>query len=86
MARIIGYLLLFGLIIAALKIALAVGVFIAIIIGLITRPKETIGMVAFLAILSLIGKFPGPSLAVIAVLGLVALFVKVRKSAPPPDP
>ena len=87
MARLTGYLLLFGLIVAVVRITLLLGLLLAFVIGLFTRPIETISVVAFLIILSLIGKFPVPSLAIIAVVGLVTIFVKAGKSAPPPpDP
>lgn len=76
MWRIIGALLLVGLIVVAVKVAILL-LFLA---GLIFRTKETIGLIAILAVFALLAKYPVAGFALIGVLVLIAI-IRAAKSS-----
>lgn len=75
MAQIIGFLILIAVAVVALKVALIVGFFVA----LIFRPKETIGLIIVLGVLALFRNYPVASIAV-GVLGTLAIVCMNKKA------
>lgn len=75
MAQIIGFLILIAVAVVALKVALIVGFFVA----LIFRPKETIGLVIVLGVLALFRNYPVASIAV-GIIGTIAI-IRMKKKA-----
>jgi hypothetical protein len=75
MAQIIGFLILIAVAVMALKVALVLGFFVA----LIFRPKETIGLIIVLGVLALFRNYPVASIAV-GVIGTIAI-VRINKKA-----
>ncbi len=75
MAQIIGFLILIAVAVVALKIAIVLGFFVA----LIFRPKETIGLVIALGVLALFRNYPVASIAV-GVIGTIVI-VRIKKKA-----
>ncbi|MBO9722989.1 MAG: hypothetical protein J7530_01305 [Novosphingobium sp.] len=73
--NIIGYLfagfLILGLIGAAVKLLVILAI-AGVIIGFIVNPRETIGMIALLAIIGLVTRFPLPGAMIILALCIVA--------------
>lgn len=75
MAQIIGFLILIAVAVVALKVALVIGFFVALIV----RPKETIGLIIVLGVLTLFRNYPVASIAV-GVIGTIAI-VRINKRA-----
>lgn len=82
MLRVIGYILLFGAIVVAIKIAIAVAIMFAIVLGLLSRPKETIGLLVLLLVWNLIHYRPVLGLTVLGILIAAAILLPTRKSDP----
>jgi hypothetical protein len=76
MAQIIGFLILIAVAVVALKVALVIGFFVALIV----RPKETIGLIIVLGVLALFRNYPVASIAV-GVIGTIAIVQINKKSA-----
>lgn len=82
--KIIGYLLAGFLILAAFQAVLTVltySIIASIVIGLITRPWETIGMLTAVVVLGLVSRYPLPGALLILALCIVAAISKslIRK-------
>ena len=77
MARIIGALMLVGLMVVALKVA----IFVTIIVCLMRWPKETIAVLVAVAAINLIARYP---LAAGIPVGLLTLFGVCKLMAKPP--
>lgn len=79
--KVIGYLfagfLILGLIGAAVKLLVILAIAGAII-GFIVNPRESIGMIALLAIIGLVTRFPLPGAMVILALCLAAAIPKTQ--------
>lgn len=71
-----GFLIL-GLIGAAVKLLVILAI-AGVIIGFIAHPRETIGLIALLAIIGLVTRFPLPGAMVILALCLVAAIPKTE--------
>ena len=54
-------------------VALAIVLVLAILWGAYYRPAELFGLLAFSLVAHLLGKIPGPALALLAFVGLMAL-------------
>jgi len=86
--KIIGYLfagfLILGLIGAAVKLLVILAV-AGVVIGFIVNPRESIGMIALLAIIGLVTRFPLPGAMIILTLCIVGTMTKAgSRSIPPP--
>lgn len=81
--RILGALMIAGLVIAALKVA----IILIVLAGLIFRTKETVAVLLVLGILSLIAHFPWVFAGLLGVAGIVAIYRAVTKPKllPPPS-
>lgn len=80
MARIIGALLLIGLMVVAIKVA----IFVAIIVCLMRWPKETIAVLGAMLVITLAGRYPivaGIPIGIIVLIGIYRVMAK-----PPDDP
>ena len=77
--KIIGYLfagfLILGLIGAAIKLLVILAI-AGVVIGFIVHPRESIGMIALLAIIGLVTRFPLPGALLILALCIVAAMPK----------
>lgn len=80
MVRIIAALVMVGMAILAIKIA----IFVAIIVGLIRWPKETIGVVAMLFMTTMAGRYPIAVGIPFGILMVVGIYRAINK--PPDDP
>lgn len=78
MMRIILAFLLFGMIIAAAKLAILV----LVLVGLIFRTKETIGLLLVGGTITLIGKYPLIGWSLLAVVIVAAIAKAVRSYTP----
>ena len=77
--RLIGYLLVASVALAALKVAVHVVAFtiLALLIWFgITRPHDTLNFVGMFVVVGLIGHYPAAGLIVFGALALVALLSK----------
>ena len=97
--RLLGQIFLVCLIIAALQgvlAVLAVGIALALVVGIIWRPAETISLLLFLLLLEALGRWPLATVGSLASLGGVLLIASRAKRAragaeqpvallPPPD-
>lgn len=68
-------LLVFFLIVGAAVVALKIAIIMIFLVGLIWRPKETIGLIVVLGAFALLNNYPAP---IIGGLGLLALVALVR--------
>lgn len=79
--RLLGLLLaaflILGLIGAAIKLLVILAI-TGVIIGFIVNPRESIGMIALLAIIGLVTRFPLPGAMVILALCLAAAIPKTQ--------
>ncbi|QSR17179.1 hypothetical protein [Novosphingobium sp. KA1] len=77
--QVIGYLLagflILGLIGAAVKLLVILAI-AGVIIGFIVNPRESIGMIALLAIIGLVTRFPLPGAMIILALCIVGTMSK----------
>lgn len=77
--KIIGYLfvgcLILGLIGAAVKLLVILAI-AGVVIGFIVNPRESIGMIALLAIISFVSRFPLPGALLVLALCIVAVMPK----------
>jgi hypothetical protein len=76
MVQIIGFLMIIAVAILAIKVALIMVFFI----GIIFRPKETIGLILVLGVLALLRNYPVPSLLV-GIIGTAGIIYMNRKAA-----
>jgi hypothetical protein len=76
MVQILGFLMLMAVAVLAIKVALIMVFFI----GIIFRPKETIGLIIVLGVLALLRNYPIPSILV-GVLGTAGIIYMNRKAA-----
>jgi hypothetical protein len=84
MRKFLGYFFLAGLAIYALQLALAaalVAMGISVVVGLIFRPKETVGTVAFLVIMGMLGKYPIPTIIFLSLVIVGNLLMPEKKAA-----
>lgn len=77
MMRVIGAIMLVGLMVVAIKVA----IFVGIIVALLRWPKETVAVLAAMAILHLIAHYP---VAAGIPFGIIALFGFCKLMAKPP--
>lgn len=78
MWRFLGYFLLACLVIYIIQLFMVVGLVLLVIAGLIFRPRETIGLIAILGYIRLLGAFPMPTLLGTAVLVTILLVLKAK--------
>lgn len=76
MAQIIGFLMIIAVAILAIKVALVMVLFI----GIIFRPKETIGLILVLGVLALFRNYPVPSILT-GIIGTAGIIYMNRKAA-----
>lgn len=80
-------LLVFFLIVGAAVVALKIAIIMIFLVGLIWRPKETIGLIVVLGAFALLRNYPGPIIGGLVVLALIALVRSLRgkrNGSPPP--
>jgi len=73
MWKIFGFVVIFGLAMALLKIAFL----FLFIVGVLFKPWETVGVVAIFALLWLIQQFPAAAFGVLAILLIVGAWRKI---------
>lgn len=84
--RIIGCLLLSVLVLAAFQAALTVltyWIIASIVIGLITRPFEMIGMLTAVVVLGIVSRYPLPGALLILAICVVAAMPNGQSVTPP---
>ncbi|QDK34014.1 hypothetical protein DM450_14775 [Sphingomonas sp. IC081] len=84
--KIIGYLLGACLILAAFQAALTVltyWIIGSLVIGLITRPWETIGMLTAVVVLGMVSRYPLPGALLILAICIVAAMPNREGVTPP---
>lgn len=57
----------------AVAAALAIAVLLALICGLLTQPRETVGMIALAAALTAFGQYPLPCIGLLVLLTLAKI-------------
>ena len=89
--RLLGQILLACLLIAVLQgilAVIAIGIVLALIVGLIWRPAETIGLLIVLGLITALQTYPwmtiGVSLAIVCVLLIAGKRLPADPSEPPP--
>lgn len=78
MVRVFAFFLLLGLAYLAIQVA----IFVAVIVGLLRRPKETISVLIALFLLNLVGRYPIAAGIPVGIILLVGICVVMLK----PDP
>ena len=81
MWKIIGFILLIGLLTVAVQVAIAL-LFLA---GLIFRTKETVGLIIILGAFALLSAFPVIGLGLLAVMIVAAIVKAVRNADKEPE-
>lgn len=81
MVRIIGAMMLVGLMVVALKVA----AFVAIVISLMRWPKETFAVLAAILVINLVARYPLAAGIPAGLLTLIAV-IRVMTKPPPDDP
>lgn len=76
MVQIIGFLVIIAVAVLAIKVALIIVFFI----GIVFRPKETIGLILVLGVLALLRNYPVPSLLA-GIVGTAGIIYMNRKAA-----
>lgn len=77
-----GFLLGTCLFLAAVKamaMAIALGIILAVIIGAITKPRETLALLAFFVLINLIDRSPTTFLIAVAAIGGLRLLLEARR-------
>ncbi|GLK43790.1 MULTISPECIES: hypothetical protein [Novosphingobium] len=83
--KIAGFLFAGFLILAAFQAALTVLTYFiigSIVIGLITRPWETIGMLTAIVVLGLVSRYPLPGALLLLAVCIVAAMAKAESRTP----
>lgn len=73
-----GYLLGACIFLAAVKVvamAIALGIILAVIVGAITKPRETLGLLAFLVLINVIDRSPTAFIVAVAIIGGLSIIL-----------
>lgn len=79
----LGYIVAACLLIAAAQavaVTIVLGIYLAVIIGVFMRPRETFSLLAFLLLAYLLQTHPLPSLSVVALLAIATIVNRPTKT------